>query len=272
MKPVYIIALIAALVAALASFLFVQDLTKNSKIENADTTKVFVAVQDVPDGTVIDNNNFGTYFDTQSIVDKFLTPGYIAEDEVANVIGRVSTRTIYAGEQLSMNSFATQSSSEIDLAYKLNEGEVAYTLKADATTGVDGYIRIGDTVDILANYTLDEEAAREAAEAQGKKYVRPTTPYNTVNIGDTEYAFVNLTYHEFKNLEVLAIATSGTVEAAKAEGTVMEDYTSITVRVDKDMAEDLFRMEENSSGQMDSNYKIILNSRADASKTTDGND
>lgn len=222
MKRVYLIAIAVALLAGCATFLFASNLEQKSSIENAPTQQVMVATQDIKAGAEIKAEDVDTYFTTKAVLKQDLTPNAIINK--ADLVGLITTRAIYAGEQVSKNAFLAEGQDGAGLSYQLKEGEVAYSIKAEEVIGVDGYVRPGDTVDII------------------------------VNNGDDDGSQI-----EFKGLEVLKIATYQEDEAAKNDGSNdVKTYVSVTLRTTPVDAVKIHTMESKANVK----YKMILNARA----------
>lgn len=272
MKKVYLIALLAALLAAFVSYLFVQSVHKNSKITDAHTTRVYIAFEDVDDGVTINNDNFSQYFEVKEVVDSYRVPGFIAEDAKKDVIGRVTTRHIYKGEQLSQNAFSEKDSDELDLAYALYPGEQAIAIPCPDDSGVNGYIRPGDTVDIIASYEIDEAKEKEEAEKQNKLFKLPDTEYNRAVVGSQRIISSRFVATVVKDVEVLAIGTSEEQNTAKVEGTGdLQTYDSIVLRVKEKDSDAIYRILQHSKGAGQTGYTLVLNSREDSAKTIEKN-
>ena len=58
MKKVYLIAVVFALVAGFATYMFAQGINEKTTIKDADTKKVYVALQDIPKDTEITEDMF----------------------------------------------------------------------------------------------------------------------------------------------------------------------------------------------------------------------
>lgn len=239
MKRVYLIAVIVALLAGCATYLFAQSLIENSSIQDAPTEQVLVALTDIPSGTTITAEQVEQQFYVKTVLAEDLTPNAVKNFE--SVVGFVLTQDVFAGEQLNSNVFVNRENGQAGLSFSLEEGEVAYSISADAVKGVDGYIKPGDTIDIVAFYTSkapDEEGGTAA--------------------GTTEVVF--------KDLEVLRVATYQETEDAKGEvgNGEVKTYVSVTVKTNDEQAQEIYDMEMVTGG----NFKIILNSRIDAEKIT----
>lgn len=232
MKKVYLIALIVALFVGGATYLFAQGLVEKSHIQDAPTQDVVVALADVPAGTMITAEMVESTFSTSQILLEDVVPEAITD--VGLIVGQVAAQDLYQGEQISMRRMAAAGSDETGLSYSLKEGEVAYSIKASADKGVDGYIKPGDTIDIVV--------VNETAEGK--------------IIG------ANI---EFQDLKVIKVATYQEVSTAKQDTTTdgeVKTYTSVTVKTTEDVAAKLYAMEATSMDR----FKLVLNSRVDAEK------
>ena len=176
MKRIYLIALISALVAGIATYMFAQSVISNND-PNKDKSEVVYAITDVPAGTQVTAGNVNTYFST--IVDG-------AVRSLDEVVGNTSSGYIYAGEQVSIKRFGTEQEANAGLSYNLPDGMVAYSMSAEGVTGVDGYILPGDTVNILAMKTGDGKATVDTVLSDVKVLKIST---NDVNV-DTSNAIV----------------------------------------------------------------------------------
>ena len=155
MKRIYLIALISALVAGIATYMFAQSVISNND-PNKDKTEIVYAISDVPAGTQVTANNVNNFFSTRMIDNGAIVDGAVRS--LDEVIGNTSSGYIYAGEQVSIKRFGTEQESNVGLSYNLADGMVAYSMAADGVTGVDGYILPGDTVNVLAMKTGDGKA------------------------------------------------------------------------------------------------------------------
>ena len=155
MKRIYLIALISALVAGIATYMFAQSVISNND-PNKDKSEVVYAITDVLAGTQVTAGNVNTYFSTRMIDNAAIVDGAVRS--LDEVVGNTSSGYIYAGEQVSIKRFGTEQEANAGLSYNLPDGMVAYSMSAEGVTGVDGYILPGDTVNILAMKTGDCKA------------------------------------------------------------------------------------------------------------------
>ena len=181
MKRIYLIALISALVAGIATYMFAQSVISNND-PNKDKTEIVYAISDVPAGTQVTANNVNNFFSTRMIDNGAIVDGAVRS--LDEVIGNTSSG--YAGEQVSIKRFGTEQESNVGLSYNLADGMVAYSMAADGVTGVDGYILPGDTVNVLAMKTGDGKATVDTVLSDVKVLKISTNDVNT----DTANAIV----------------------------------------------------------------------------------
>lgn len=152
MKKVYILAAVAAVLTGVLLFSFLSGLEKKKEIKPEYET-VVVAAQDIPPYTPI------TAEHVQAIQ---LPKGSGHEKAVRStelVIGKMAESVILKGEQILAEKLKTVGENQSGLAYVIPKGKRAMTIAVDDITGVAGFIRQGDCVDILltlsANYKPD---------------------------------------------------------------------------------------------------------------------
>ncbi|MBE5958789.1 MAG: Flp pilus assembly protein CpaB [Lachnospiraceae bacterium] len=233
MKRVYLIALVVALMAGSATFAFANSLIKNSKMDGRATQDVLVALEEIKDGTPISKEEMKEKFVVKKIVKDYVTPGAVSSlDEIE---GQVVRTVILPNEQVSSTKIMPPNSDAAGLSYKLKAGEVAISISAAGVQGVDGYINNGDTIDILvADSKLEEQLLDE-----------------------------NIDMEEFKNIEVLNVATKKEVVDAQSKGgdeSTVNTYVSLTIRTNEVVANDLYKMETITGG----NFKLILHAKIDS--------
>lgn len=128
--------------------------------EFADRADVLVAAKEIPTDTVITED----YLNVQAVPSKFVQP--YAARRGANVLGMVALAPIAEGEQMLTNKLRSQQDRPLaaTLSGLTPEGKRAVTIGTDALTGVGGYVRPGDTVDVLWTLRLPQPGGQEAGE------------------------------------------------------------------------------------------------------------
>lgn len=233
MKKVYLIAVICALIAGFATFMFARQLDAKTTIKDADTVDVYVALQEIPENTEITEEMFAEdagYFAVKNIVAEYVTPNCVEAvdaqgvDGKTKMIGNVTIDTIYANEQINSARYVSKDADEVALSFKLEEGKVAYSINASAANGVDGYVSVGDTVDII---TYDKKENSDEMEAK----------------------------IAYKDLKVLRVSNNKDNKTATTSDSAITEYSTLTVEVTKKQALTLRDIE-------DKDYKLILNARS----------
>ena len=223
MKKVYLIAVVFALLAGLATYMFATQIDKKTTYKDAETVKVVVALQDIPKNTMITEDMFAEdagYFATKNFVVDAATPEYI--DSFDKIKDKVSIVDIYANEQLSAHKFVGTEDESVGLSYKLTPGKVAYSFSASTTNGVDGYICAGDVVDIITYENVDD---------------KPTTKV------------------AYKGLNVIRISSASANAGAETSDAKITEYSTITVEVTEAQALQLYNIENSKT------FKLVLNSK-----------
>ena len=235
MKKVYLVAVIFALIAGFATFMFARELDKKTTIKDADTVQVYVAQKDIEENTQITESMFGegddqseATFVLKTVVAADAGPNYVSEKK--DLIDKITLDPIYKGEQINSARFIEKDADTVSLSFKLQEGMVAYSIVASATNGVDGYIGPGDTVDIITYESAGDEGEPVASIA-------------------------------YEDLKVIRVSSNSANASANSSGSQITSYTTITVEVTPEQALELRTIEQK-------DYKLILNSRAGEEVTT----
>lgn len=147
-----------ASLAALASFMIAWGFLKlkaNHLNQLVEPATVFVAKQDIPEGTPLDE----VYLATLSIPKRFVQPAAVVSlQELSEAVTAVP---ILKGEQIVATKL-THLLNKTGLSVRLPEGMRAITLSLDEPALSAGLIRPGNFVDVVATF----EMANEADEAQ----------------------------------------------------------------------------------------------------------
>lgn len=230
MKKVYLIAVIFAIIAGFATYMFASEINEKSTIKDADTVKVLVPVNDIEKNTTVTADMYsedGGQFVMKTILASDSSENYVTDfkqlyDE-ANNVQMVTVDKLYAGEPININRVQSIDGDDVALSLKLANGKVAYSFSAASVTSVDGYISEGDTVDVLV-FTENDK---------GEK----------------------VTENAYKGLKILRVSTNKANSTASTNGTKITDYSTLTVEVTKEQALKLYEIENEYS------FKLILNSR-----------
>ena len=146
MKKVYLIAIVFALIAGFATFMFASDISEKLSYKDANKVTVYVAKQEVPANSTISTENFDTYFEAKEIVSDYKLSDALTNTAESN--NAITRQTLYKGEQLTKSKLITSDSSDATLSLKIPDGCVTYSITASGTNSGDGYFAPGDKVDI----------------------------------------------------------------------------------------------------------------------------
>lgn len=141
MKKVYIIAAILAVLSGALLFLYLGSLETSGK-SAVETEAVVTAVRDIPAYTTIDASML-----TMTNYPKGTAHPKAARN-VSDVAGKTTESTLLVGEQIITEKLKSEKSG---LSYLLPDGMRAVTIAVDEVSGIAGFIKIGDYVDIICN-------------------------------------------------------------------------------------------------------------------------
>jgi len=156
--------LISAALAAGAVILLQQDyqqrvraLMKERQRMLADfqaPTQVLVAAKDLPEGTTVEES----HLKAAAVPQKFVQP--FAARSPGEAVGLVTVAPIAEGEQLLVNKLrrAEAVPASATLSGVMPKGKRAVTIGVDTITGVGGFVRPGDSVDVLWTVKLPGQA------------------------------------------------------------------------------------------------------------------
>jgi Flp pilus assembly protein CpaB len=142
------VAVIAALIAGLAILVYLNRYRDNLRAGTTPVT-VLIARQTIPKGTPGTVVAAKRLFTVTTIRESQLREGAFSDS--ASLTGRVATREIYAGSQLTASAFATSSSS---LAATLTDRERIVSVPLDSSHGLVGEVEAGNHVDLYAGFNV----------------------------------------------------------------------------------------------------------------------
>ncbi len=152
MKKVKLIAVLAAAVAGLSLFLFLQEATK--PVETPLNTVVVAAV-DIRENAIIT----GEMLKYVKVPPESILSGAASSTE--DVIGKVANSMILAGEQIRVGRLVDLVSTDNvnSLAYTVPEGMRAVTVAVTPTSGVAGMLLPGNRADVILLYEVEIQTA-----------------------------------------------------------------------------------------------------------------
>lgn len=230
MKKVYLIAVIVAIIAGVATYMFATEIDSKTKFKDAEMVTVLVPTADIEKNVEITADMFegdNPQIVTKEILAADATDNYVREQKQlvddANDVHMITVDKLYANEPINKNRLEDKNGDDVALSLKLPKGMVAYSFDAASVKSVDGYISEGDTVDVLVNKTDDQGNVT------------------------TEIAY--------KDLKILRVSTNDDNATASQKGTKITKYNTLTVEVTKKQSLKLYEIENKYD------YKLILNPR-----------
>lgn len=140
-----LIAVVLAALAALMTSYYVSNYKRNVQ-QGEKHVQVFVAAHDIPANTP--GSDAAKMLTTKEVTKAAVAPGAIASKSELDKY--ISSQTIYAGEQVTLNRFST--TSETGVHGQIKGTMRAYILPGDANQLLVGTLRPGDHVDLVANF------------------------------------------------------------------------------------------------------------------------
>lgn len=145
MKKIYLFAAIMALITGIAVYSFASSLQKSKTGEQIPMANVVVAKTFIDKRTVISED----MLEVKQIPEMAKIPG--TASSINDVAGKMTQHPIVQGEYIITSKLTNVGEkSDAGLAYELPVGKRAGSIDIGGTAGVDGYIREGDYIDLLA--------------------------------------------------------------------------------------------------------------------------
>ncbi len=160
MKKVYIFAALMALVTAILVYTYLRSVTIAAQPRYVD---VVAAAQDIPAYTRISGDMLVI---RQVAAGSQHNQSVLRADEA---VGKVSDSNILAGETLLSGKLKALGDNRDALSYLVTDGMRALTISVDSVSGVGGFLRRDDLVDILVTIDLPVEQAEGSAEESEKR-------------------------------------------------------------------------------------------------------
>ena len=157
MRKIYLFAVIFALIAGVATYIFVNSLQHNSAVTGVKEADVLIAVVDIEKDTIVTPD----MFQTMRLPVSSITYGTLVDAK--EVTGYMATETIRKGEQVLASKLTDlregdtnlESNGEYRLSYHLGEGKYAYTISVGETNSVGCFLRSGDYINIYDTKALE---------------------------------------------------------------------------------------------------------------------
>lgn len=147
-----IVAIVCALGAALLSVVYLKSLAPKPPVVEPEVARVVVAV---PVADLVPGERLTSLKLTTKEVDRdTLDPSVLIKH--GQLLGQTLVTPAPAGEPISRSQLAAYSM-EAGLSYMVPKGMRAVTVSADNISGVGGFLKLGDRVDVLATFDVGHE-------------------------------------------------------------------------------------------------------------------
>lgn len=206
-KGMLLVGLILGLLTVILLNRYINALTQSEEAAASSYVDVVVAANTIPEHVTIGE---------EMVVMASLPEAAIHPDAIRSlddVVGGITRMEIINGEQVLSGRIVTEDI-KATLSYEIPEGMRAITIPVGSVTGVANYVNIGDRVDILVTYSLEE--GEEGEEDVGQE-------------GTT-------TYTQLQNVEVLAIGGKRT-STGDENPESQEQTDTMTILVNPQQAE-----------------------------------
>lgn len=141
-KKFWFITIAFAAVAAFLFYRFMNDL--QTRYEPSNLKTVVVALQPIAQDTIIGPESVTM----QKIPAQYVNPSVITDKN--KVVGQLAVSDIAKGEQILRDKLLNKNNRKGQMAYVVPQGMRAISVAVDQISGVSGYIKPDDRVDILA--------------------------------------------------------------------------------------------------------------------------
>ncbi len=224
-RKYWFIAVVCGIAAALLSYQYLQDI--KSRYRPDDLVQVVKAREAIAKDSLISKNQV----ELDSLPAKFVHPNSLNNLNLA--VGKTAITDIAAGEEILKQRLVSADEKSHRLAYTIPASKRAVSIPIDSISGVSGYIKAGDRVDIVTTVDI---------------------PISDLAAGGSASAFSVVT---LQDIEVLAVGQNPELLTKKSA----EGDKSITLAVSLQEAQPLIL------GSERGNIRLLLRPPVDKSKT-----
>ena len=160
MKKIYLIAVVIALAAGLATYFFANELKTSKIVTGVNEASVLIALEDINENTVLTEN----MFQVVKLPETAVSYGTICNAK--DVIGFISTDKIYKGEQLMARKITEVGNGEPKnrLSYELSNGMYGYSIYINSENAVSHFLKEYDYINIYNAVSPSNEPLLEKVQ------------------------------------------------------------------------------------------------------------
>lgn len=251
---VYIIAaMVAVIVAGFVGIKLIktQEMAVSTFMPVATATptiEIVVAAKGIDAGELISSDALTTM--SVDINDPRAGSAYVS---FSQCVGKRAKMSISKGQPIYDSMLNLTLQAKEDLAYRVPEGMVALPIDTDALNGVEGYLKAGDTVDILCSaaalrsaldFSAYMDAVKKGADFSTREIIYLAKNVTILEVGDIAYSEGYAAQEANRELEV---------DGEPAPETVTTFYSCVILCVDEELARTIVQIRE-----VDSENKLTL--------------
>ena len=156
-KPLHL-SLLFSLIVFILLFVSLQSQRMGTK-EDEKFVEVLISLRSIAKGEIISSDKIGW----KNIPKLYLEPQVLHTKEEA--VGHIALITLSSGEQIAKTKI-TNPSDETGLSWKLVPGSRALNIEIDDISGLSGFIRPNDFVDVLVSFSASDQGVMTETLAQ----------------------------------------------------------------------------------------------------------
>jgi pilus assembly protein CpaB len=151
MKKIYLIATVVAIITGIAVYLFASRLqTGRTVSQQVNMINVVVAATEINENSKITKEMLTTaQFPAGTVPQTAIT-------DMNSVIGKIAKNQISKGEQLLQSKIlVVGDDGNNELSERLQKGYRAFTISVDKVSGIAGFLRVGDRIDLIITRQIE---------------------------------------------------------------------------------------------------------------------
>ena len=188
MKKIYLIAVVIALAAGLATYFFANELKTSKIVTGVDEATVLVAVEDIDKNTILTAEMF------QIVKLPITAVSNATVNNILDIIGCMTVDKIYAGEQLLSRKIVRINTDNLQsgrLSYELENGMYAYSIYVKEENAVAHFLRQDDRINVYNDASPSVEPVLENVRVIRISDYTSNTPQNEdVTVPLTSYSII----------------------------------------------------------------------------------
>lgn len=229
MKKIYLIAVVIALAAGLATYFFANELKTSKIVTGVDEATVLIALRDIDENTILTEDMF------QSVKLPVTAVSHGTVSNVKDIIGYMSGIKILKGEQLMTGKLVPVGKEDAKgkLSYQLANGKYAYTISVEIENGIAFFIKENDCINIYDKASPSAEPAlKNIPVIKLSDYTANIQQDNGTEI--TTYAVLTLVLTKDQIPKLMAVSNPRVVLVSHVEShSLVDDIASAGVPEDQ---------------------------------------